>query len=72
MIYKVLYQEDNHEVPNRETTKTLYVEADSKVALREILESRTPYMIEHIEELSPAHEAYERKQAYFTITEFDV
>ncbi|EFR31501.1 hypothetical protein HMPREF9257_0366 [Eremococcus coleocola ACS-139-V-Col8] len=34
MIYKVNYQENKIEVPRRENTKALYVEADSIVEAR--------------------------------------
>ncbi len=42
MIYKVLYQEDKIRNPRRETTKTLYLEADSAVNARALVEENTP------------------------------
>ena len=37
MIYKVYYQENVLEVPVRENTKSMYIEADSERTVREIL-----------------------------------
>ena len=45
MIYKVLYQKDKVVNPRRETTQTLYLEADNMVAARTLVEENTPYNI---------------------------
>ena len=52
MIYKVLYQKDQIVNPRRETTKTLFLEADNVVAARTMVEDNTPYNIELIQELT--------------------
>lgn len=61
MIYKVYYQESNQEVPRRENTKALYVEAESIVEAREKISSNTPYNIEFIQEISDAFLEYEEE-----------
>ena len=38
MIYKVLYQKDKVVNPRRETTQTLYLEADNLVSARTLVE----------------------------------
>ena len=43
MIYKVLYQKDKIVNPRRETTQTLYMEADNMVEARSMVEDNTPY-----------------------------
>jgi len=70
MIYKVLYQEDKVRNPKRETTKTLYIEADSAVAARALIEANAPYNIEFIQELSGNFLDYEQKSEDFKLTEF--
>lgn len=42
MIYKVLYQKDKIVNPRRETTQTLYMEADNMVEARSMVEDNTP------------------------------
>ncbi|MCI1892293.1 DNA-directed RNA polymerase subunit epsilon [Schleiferilactobacillus perolens] len=69
MIYKVLYQPDKVQTPRRETTRTLYLEADNAVAARQLVETKTPYNIEFIEELTGNHLAYEQKSPDFKLTE---
>jgi DNA-dependent RNA polymerase auxiliary subunit epsilon len=59
MIYKVLYQELPDEVPVRERTQTIYVEADSVREVRKKLSDRN-YNIEYIHELDEAHLNYEK------------
>ena len=50
MIYKVLYKKDQIVNPRRETTKTLFLEADNVVASRNMVEVNTPFNIEIIHE----------------------
>ena len=52
MIYKVLYQKNQIQNPRRETTETLYTQSDSAIKVREILEAKTDFNVESIEELS--------------------
>lgn len=70
MIFKMTYQETKTEAPRRENTKALYIEADSKVAARKLVEENTPYNIEFIQELDGAHLEYEKKNPDFTLTVF--
>ena len=67
MIYKVYYQETKIRNPKREDTKSLYMEADSDVIVRQLVEENTPYNIELLDE---KHLAYEQEHADFTLTEF--
>ncbi|WP_010649579.1 DNA-dependent RNA polymerase subunit epsilon [Oceanobacillus massiliensis] len=60
MIFKVLYQELQEEIPVRERTKSLYVEADSVREVRKKLVDRN-YNIEYIHELDEAHLNYEKE-----------
>ena len=64
MIFKVLYQESIHEVPVRESTKSLYIEADSIRDVRKKLIDRE-YNIELIQVLDGAHLEYEKKSENF-------
>ncbi|MTD38430.1 DUF1447 family protein [Erwinia sp. CPCC 100877] len=70
MIYKVYYQETKVRNPKREDTKSLYVEADSDVIVRQLVEENTPYNIEYVQALEGNHLAYEQEHADFSITEF--
>ncbi|KRO18351.1 DNA-directed RNA polymerase subunit epsilon [Lacticaseibacillus saniviri] len=70
MIYKVLYQEDKIRNPRRETTKTLYLEADSAVNARALVEENTPYNIEFVQELSGNFLEFEQQSEDFKLTEF--
>ncbi|MBS4769608.1 DNA-dependent RNA polymerase auxiliary subunit epsilon family protein [Carnobacteriaceae bacterium zg-C25] len=70
MIFKVTYQETKSQAPRRENTKTLYIEAPSRVEAREQIEKNTPYNIEFIQELEGKHLAYEQQSADFALTEF--
>ncbi|MBP2077913.1 DNA-dependent RNA polymerase subunit epsilon [Oceanobacillus polygoni] len=60
MIFKVLYQEEQNEVPVRERTKSVYVEADSIREVRKKLNDRK-YNIEYIQALDEAHLNYEKE-----------
>ncbi|MCZ0716710.1 DNA-directed RNA polymerase subunit epsilon [Aerococcus kribbianus] len=71
MIYKVTYQESKKEVPRREATHALYIDAESPIQVRELITAHTPYNIEYIQELDEAHLAYEQKNPDFELTEFD-
>lgn len=60
MIFKVTYQPNTTQVPTRENTETLYVEAESVVEVRELIAANTGYNVEFVQELSPAHLEYEQ------------
>lgn len=66
MIYKVLYQEIADEIPVRERTKSLYIEADSVREVRQKLNDRN-YNIEFIQELDEAHLNYEKQSETFEL-----
>ncbi|SFB35586.1 DNA-dependent RNA polymerase auxiliary subunit epsilon [Lentibacillus halodurans] len=66
MIFKVLYQELPDEIPVRERTKSLYIEADSERDVRDKLSGRN-YNIEFIQVLNDAHLAYEKQSGHFEL-----
>lgn len=66
MIYKVLYQELFDEVPVRERTKSLFVEADSVKEVRDLLKGRN-YNLEHIHPIEGAHLEYEKQFETFKV-----
>ncbi len=66
MIYKVYFQEKGQEVPVRENTKAIYLEADSEKDVRLALKSRE-YNIEFIQLLQGSYLDYEKQQEYFTV-----
>ncbi|MBM7552928.1 DNA-dependent RNA polymerase subunit epsilon [Thalassobacillus pellis] len=66
MIFKVLYQELPHEVPVRERTKSLYVEAETERRVREKLSDRG-INIEFIQVLDEEHLNYEKQSEDFEL-----
>ncbi|WP_163536667.1 DNA-directed RNA polymerase subunit epsilon [Gracilibacillus sp. YIM 98692] len=66
MIYKVLYQEIPTEIPVRENTHSLYVEANSEREVRRYLKDRQ-LNIEFIQLLTEAHLEYEQKSDSFKV-----
>lgn len=60
MVYKVLYQELPDEVPVRERTKSMYVEAETERKVREQLSDRG-INIEFIQVLDEDHLNYEQQ-----------
>ena len=66
MIFKVLYQEVQSEVPVRERTKSLYIEAESVRDVRNKLNEKN-YNIEYIQELDEAHLEYEKQSDNFKV-----
>jgi len=66
MIYKVYYQENVHEVPVRENTKTMYIEASSEREVRHKLHDR-PYNIEYIQLLEGNHLEYEQASPNYKV-----
>jgi DNA-dependent RNA polymerase auxiliary subunit epsilon len=69
MIYKVYVQENKNEVPVRERTKALYIEAGSDSEVYEKL-SETPYAVEYMHVLEGAHLEYEKQNENFKVMEF--
>lgn len=70
MIYKVFYQKSKEQNPKREHTHSLYIEAESEVLARQLVEENTPYNIEFLQLLEGNHLEYEKENADFTLTEF--
>ncbi len=70
MIYKVLYQDHVVEVPVRENTKAMYVEAKSDSEVREKLYA-LPIQVEFIQELEGEHLKYERASDDFEIVQVE-
>ncbi|KKK34360.1 hypothetical protein WQ57_22660 [Mesobacillus campisalis] len=70
MIFKVYYQEEIKEVPVREKTKTLYIEAGSEREVRTKLKNR-PYNIEYVQAVEGSYLEYEQQKEYFEVLEND-
>ncbi|WJY28869.1 DNA-dependent RNA polymerase subunit epsilon [Sporosarcina trichiuri] len=66
MIFKVYYQDSKTQVPVRENTKTLYVEAETQREVRQKLQDRN-YNIEFIQQLEGEHLEYEQASAHFEL-----
>ena len=66
MIYKVYYQENKNEIPVRENTKSLYVEASTEREVRAYLKDRN-YNIELVQLLEGAHLEYEQNSPNFKV-----
>ncbi|MCO7174576.1 DNA-dependent RNA polymerase subunit epsilon [Sporolactobacillus kofuensis] len=66
MIFKVLYQASKDEVPVREQTETLYLEATDVRDVRKKLLDR-PYNVEFIQPLTGKFLDYEKKSAEFKL-----
>ncbi|TMU87946.1 DUF1447 family protein [Bacillus sp. BHET2] len=64
MIFKVFYQESKAEVPVRECTQSLYMEADSEREVRLNLKEK-PYNIEFVQKLEGAFLEYEQNHHSF-------
>lgn len=66
MIYKVLFQERLTEVPVREKTKSLYIEANSEMEVRKSLASRA-YNIEFVLPVEGEYLEYEKQNENFKV-----
>jgi len=66
MVFKILYQDNYEEMPLRERTRSMYVEAESVREVRNKLKDRN-YNIEYIQELDEAHLNYEKKSEDFRV-----
>ncbi|SDX35435.1 MULTISPECIES: DNA-dependent RNA polymerase subunit epsilon [Salimicrobium] len=69
MVYKVYYQELPNEVPVRERTDSMYVEAEIEREVREKLADKN-VNIEYIEGLSEEHLQYEQQDEDFKMESF--
>ena len=70
MIFKVYYQPSKKVNPRRENTEVLYLDTDSEVNARLLVESNTEYNVEFIEGLDEVTLAYEKESPNFKLTEF--
>ncbi|MDR4886664.1 DUF1447 family protein [Bacillus sp. HNG] len=68
MIFKVYYQEDAYEVPVRENTKTMFIEAESQVEVRQKLKERK-INIEYIQRVEGAYLEYEKLNEDYKVLE---
>lgn len=68
MIFKVYYQESKNEVPVRENTKTVYVEAVSEREVRQSLKNRQ-INIEFVQQLEGQYLEYEKNHKNFELLE---
>lgn len=66
MIFKVYYQENRFEVPVRENTQSLYVEAASEREVRNHLKDRN-YNIELVQLLEGNHLEYEQSSQNYEV-----
>ncbi|SFJ91601.1 DNA-dependent RNA polymerase auxiliary subunit epsilon [Halobacillus dabanensis] len=69
MLFKVLYQEHASEVPVRERTDSMYVEAETERNVREKLKNEG-FNIEYIQVLDEDHLAYEKQSEDFKVENF--
>lgn len=70
MIYKVLYQPNPQENPKRESTKSLYLNANTEAEVRDLIRDNTSYTVEYIQPIAGKHLEFEQKEPDFKITEF--
>ena len=70
MIFKVYYQPSKKVNPRRENTEVLYLDTDSEVNARLLVESNTEHNVEFIEGPDEATLAYEKESPNFKLTEF--
>lgn len=70
MIYKVLYQPNPQENPKRESTESLYLNANTEAEVRDLIRDNTSYTVEYIQPLAGKHLEFEQKEPGFKITEF--
>lgn len=66
MIFKVFYQESRNQVPVREHTHSIYVEAESEKDVRKKLASRE-YNIEFIQAVDGKFLEYEQQSQDFKV-----
>ena len=71
MIFKIYYQEDQVRNPKRETTKSLFINADTEVQARALVTENTGHNIEFIEPLEGKFLEYEQQNPDYKLTEFN-
>lgn len=65
-VFKVFYQKNSKEIPVRENTQVLFVEADGVPEVRKYLDDRD-YNIELVQELSEAYLEFEKQAEDFKV-----
>ena len=65
-VFKVFYQKNSKEIPVRENTQVLFVEADGVPEVRKYLDDRD-YNIELVQELSDAYLEFEKQVEDFKV-----
>ena len=70
MTFKIYFQPDKTMTPRRENTQSIYVEAESEAAARQLVEANTEYNIEYIELLNDKALEYEKQSPAFKLTTF--
>ena len=65
-VFKVFYQENSKEIPVRENTQVLYVEADGVPADRKYLDDIN-YNVVLVQELSEAYLEFEKQSEDFKV-----
>jgi DNA-dependent RNA polymerase auxiliary subunit epsilon len=68
MIFKVYFQDKITEVPVRERTNTLYIEASTEGEVRSKLKDR-PYNIEFVSPIDGAFLEYEKQSENYKVLE---
>ncbi len=66
MIFKVFYQENKEQVPVREETKAIYIEAETEREVRQKLAVKN-LNIEFIQEVKGAHLEYEKNNENYKV-----
>lgn len=66
MIYKVYYQPNRDDVPVRENTESLFLEAESEQEVRKLLKDR-PINVEFITPISGKALEYEQKKENYKL-----
>ena len=65
-VFKVFYQENAKEIPVRENTKVLYIEATDEPEVRAYLNDRG-YNVELVQQLSDAYLEFEKQSEDFKL-----
>ncbi|MBF0714304.1 DUF1447 family protein [Gemella sp. GH3] len=65
-VFKVFYQENSQEIPVRENTEVIYVEAESIPEVLKYLDNRN-YNIEFVQELGEQYLEFEKESANFKL-----
>ncbi|MBS4217905.1 DNA-dependent RNA polymerase auxiliary subunit epsilon family protein [Bacillus sp. FJAT-49711] len=68
MIFKVYYQDSKNEIPVREKTKSMYIEADNERAIRKLLKEQQ-INIEFVQLLEGSYLDYEKQSEHFKLQE---